>query len=176
MDRKVAGALALCLTLACPVRAEPPASALIATPPQPSWTQLTGEQRSILAPLAGEWDRMEHFRRKKWLGIALRYPALTPDTQQRLQQRMRTWATMTPEQRQRARDGYREFSQLPPEKRRALREQWDARPIQPKQAPGHLKQDTAAPDDTPTATSSGETRQPPPGETPSSPSPPTPRP
>jgi hypothetical protein len=40
---------------------------------QPSWSELNPDQKRILAPLSGDWDKMEGFRRKKWLGIAQRY-------------------------------------------------------------------------------------------------------
>ena len=50
-----------------------PSPSLIATPPQPKWTELTVQQRVVLAPLSDEWDSMEYYRQKKWLGIALRF-------------------------------------------------------------------------------------------------------
>ena len=52
-------------------------------PPQPKWTELTVQQKTILSPLSSEWDAMEAYRRKKWLGIALRFSAMTPDEQRR---------------------------------------------------------------------------------------------
>jgi hypothetical protein len=78
-------------------------AAIVPPLPQPSWKELTADQQRILAPLSGEWDKMEGFRRKKWLGIAQRYQTLTPDEQSRMQRRMTAWAKLTPEERKRAR-------------------------------------------------------------------------
>ncbi len=124
MARQFLGGVALFLALASPVWALGPTAAVIATPPQPVWKDLSPEQKKILAPLSVDWDQMENFRRKKWLGIAKRYPAMKPDAQQRIDKRMRQWMTMTPEQRARIRDDYKAFSQLPPERKAALQKKW----------------------------------------------------
>ena len=87
--------------------------------PQPSWAQLNAEQKRVLAPLAGEWDKMDGFRRKKWLGIAQRYPSLSPDEQARMQRRMTDWAKLTPDERKRAREKYQSLQKAPPEKKEA---------------------------------------------------------
>jgi hypothetical protein len=91
----------------------------------PSWGQLTPEQKSILEPIQGEWDKLDAMRKQKWIGITQRYPKMKPEEQARLQKRMQEWATLTPEQRRAARDKYREFEQLPPQERQAIREKWD---------------------------------------------------
>ena len=101
----------LTLTLGCAQAAEPPTTVLIGTPPQPGWVQLDSKQKTILAPLAKDWDQMENLRKRKWLGIAERYPSMNADQQKRMQDRMREWATLTPEQRAKARDSYTNFSQ-----------------------------------------------------------------
>jgi len=91
---------------------------------QPSWSELTPEQKHILAPLSAEWDKMEGFRRKKWLGIAQRYQTLTPDEQGRMQRRMTDWAKLTPEERKRARDKYKALQKDTPEKKEAVKLKW----------------------------------------------------
>lgn len=106
--------------------AQAPATAIIGTPPQPGWTLLSQQQRSILAPLSGEWDKLDNIRRKKWLGIAERYPSLKPEEQQRIQERMREWAALSPEQRAKARDSYKEFNQLPTEQKQVVKQKWEA--------------------------------------------------
>ena len=90
-----------------------------------AWQQLTAEQQRILAPIQGEWDKLDTMRKNKWIGIAQRYPKMSPDEQARLQRRMKEWASLTPEQRQAAREKYREFEQLSPEERQAMREKWE---------------------------------------------------
>lgn len=83
-------------------------------------------QKAILAPLAKDWDTMENIRKKKWLGIAERYPAMRHAEQQRMQKRMYEWATLTSEQRGKVRDTYKDFKQLPPEQKKLVRQKWKA--------------------------------------------------
>lgn len=124
--RRLLAGLILSIALGGPVHAQAPTTAIIGTPPQPGWSLLSTQQKIILAPLAGEWDSMENIRRKKWLGIAERFPRMTPDEQARVQLRMREWAGLTPQQRSKARDSYKEFNQLAPEKKQALKQKWEA--------------------------------------------------
>lgn len=124
--RRFLGRLILCLAIAGSVSAEPPTSVIIGTPPQPTWAQLNAPQRNILAPLANDWDTMENVRRKKWLGIAERYPTMNADEQQRTQVRMREWAALKPEQRTKVRDTYKDFNQLPPEQKKLVKQKWEA--------------------------------------------------
>ncbi len=106
--------------LACAVLA---ASVALAAPPKkdPSWSELTPAQQQILAPLAAEWDRLDAAGKRTWLGVAKRYPKMTPIGQQRVQTRMKKWAKLTPEQRREARERYRK---LTPQKRRELERKW----------------------------------------------------
>lgn len=69
---------------------------------------------------------MENVRRKKWLGIAERYPTMKPDEQARMQERMREWARLTPEQRTKVRDSFKDFNQLPQEQKQATKQKWEA--------------------------------------------------
>jgi len=126
VKRRLLGGIILCFSLTTVVAAEPPTSAIIGTPPQPGWTQLSTQQKDILAPLAKDWDSMENIRRRKWLGIADRYPNMKPDEQQRMQYRMREWANLTPEQRAKVRSSYRDFNQLPSEQKQVVKQKWDA--------------------------------------------------
>ena len=124
--RRYIGGVILCLALSTSIAAEPPTTAVIGTPPQAVWSQLNAQQKTILAPLAGEWDKMENIRRKKWLAIAERYPTMKPDEQRRMQDRMREWASLTPEQRAKVRNSYKEFNQLPSEQKQAVKQKWEA--------------------------------------------------
>lgn len=126
MAKRFVVALAVALSLGAAGTALPaePNPVVAATPPQPTWKALSREQQSVLAPLAGEWDRMENYRRKKWLGIAERYRTMDPEKQQRLQDRIRNWAELTPEQRLAAREKYRQLKQMDPEKKAAVKQKW----------------------------------------------------
>ena len=88
----------------------------------PTWAQLTPEQQQILAPIQGEWDKLDAVRKRKLLGIAQRYPKMTPQEQERFQERMPEWVvTLTPEQRRTAREKYKEWES----EREAMRKKWD---------------------------------------------------
>ena len=124
--RRYLGGVILGLAMAAPLAAAPPTTAVIGTPPQPGWSALSVQQRATLAPLAPEWDKLDNLGRKKWLGIAERYPRLGLDEQRRIQERMREWMRLTPEQRARARETYKEFNQLPSEQQEAVKQKWEA--------------------------------------------------
>ncbi|MBS1199130.1 MAG: hypothetical protein H6R18_2915 [Proteobacteria bacterium] len=126
VKRRLLAGLILGLVLAGPLLANPPTTAIIGTPPQPGWSLLSTQQKIFLAPLADDWDQMENIRRKKWLGIAERFPQMSAEDQQRVQQRMREWASLSPEKRAKIRDSYKEFRQLPREKRQAVRQKWES--------------------------------------------------
>lgn len=96
------------------------------SPKPPAWSGLTPDQQKILAPLAREWNELDSTRRKKWIGVAKRYPKMTPRGQARVQKRMVEWARLTPEQRRAARERYQQIRKLPPEKRRQINRQWRA--------------------------------------------------
>lgn len=92
---------------------------------QPDWQELSLQQKQILAPLSDEWNRMDDDRRRKWLGIAARYPHLSKAEQARIHSQMGEWARLTPQQKQAIRAKYKALRQAPPEKRASLREQWE---------------------------------------------------
>lgn len=102
------------------------AGAEAAAPPKkaPAWAELNAEQQRILAPLARDWDQLDNARKRKWVGVAGRYPTMSQTEQARVQRRMEAWAKLTPEQRRQARESYRNISKLPPEKKQDLKQQW----------------------------------------------------
>ena len=102
----------------------PPAHAVVPPLKQPTWVELTQEQKQILAPLSGEWDKLESFRQKKWLGIAQRYPAMNEEEQSRVQRRMKDWVKLTPEERKAAREKYKNLQKAPPEHKEAFKQKW----------------------------------------------------
>lgn len=122
----------------------PPSPSVIATPPQPSWSELNSRQKSILAPLSGEWDSLEYYRRKKWLGIVQRFPAMAPDEQRRIQTQMQEWSKLTPEQRRVARETFQTLKQMPPEKKLELKQKWEQYSSLPEEEKRKLKQEAAS--------------------------------
>jgi len=71
-------------------KAKPAAKAK--APVRPAWAELTADQQMVLAPLKADWERLEQERRRKWVGIANRYPKMKPEEQERVQRRMQDWA------------------------------------------------------------------------------------
>lgn len=92
---------------------------------QPEWHALTPQQREILAPLEKEWGEMDAFRRKKWIGIAQRYPSMSPTEQESLKRNMREWARLAPEERRIAREKYKSLLRIAPEEREAVKQKWE---------------------------------------------------
>jgi hypothetical protein len=122
-------------------KAKPAAKAKAAV--RPAWAELTAEQQQILAPLKADWESLGPERRRKWIGVAKRYPGMTKQSQERVQRRMQTWAKLTPEQRRQARETYKQIVKVPPEKRANLRQQW----AEYQQLPEHERENLVAPGD-----------------------------
>jgi hypothetical protein len=91
---------------------------------RPAWAELTAEQQMVLAPLKADWESLAPERRRKWIGIAKRYPKMKPEAQERVQRRMQAWASLSPEQRDQARERYKRMSKAPRNKPGDLRQQW----------------------------------------------------
>jgi hypothetical protein len=110
--------------------ASPGASAPVAQRVQggPAWHTLSAKQREFLAPIEGDWAGMEAGRKAKWLEVVARFPAMPPDEQQRIQQRMRDWARLTPSERANARLTFQESKQIPREEKQARWEAYQALP------------------------------------------------
>ena len=101
---------------------------------RPYWVELSPAQQQALAPLAGEWEKLDGQHKKKWLVIGNRYPKMKPEEQQRTQERMREWARLTPEQRRVARDSFARVQALPPEKRAEMLQKYQELPAERKEA------------------------------------------
>ena len=113
MAEKLRFAVVLIGFIAATGWAEVPTPSAIVTPPQPQWSELTVEQKTILAPLSDDWDAMEYHRQKKWLGITRRFSSMTPEEQRRIQVQMQEWCKLTPEQRRLARENFKTANKLP---------------------------------------------------------------
>jgi hypothetical protein len=122
--------LALCVaagSLAQPADKKPagkPAAAKASSKARPAWAELTADQQMILAPLKADWETLDPERRRKWVGIAKRYPKMQVEEQERVQRRMQRWAALTPEQRRQARENYKRIAKQRAEKRERLSEAW----------------------------------------------------
>ena len=113
----------------------------VASVTQPNWGQLTPEQRVILKPLADDWAGMGEFRRKKWLGIANRYSAMSAEEKGRVDQRMKDWANLSPDQRRQARANYKSLKQVAPDHKEDIKRKWDEYSQLPEEERAQLKAD-----------------------------------
>lgn len=94
------------------------------TESRPHWTELSLAQQNALAPLAGEWGKMDALRKKKWLEIGNKFVRMAPEEQQRVQERMREWIKLTPEQRWVARENYTRANKIDPDQKSAQWQQY----------------------------------------------------
>ena len=117
----------LALLLAGGAPAQPPEkakpAAKLAKAQRPAWAELTADQQMVLAPLKADWESLDPERRRKWIGIANRYPKMKLEEQERVQRRMQAWAKLTPEQRRQARENYKRMAKSGKE-RGKLRDHW----------------------------------------------------
>lgn len=112
-----------------------PAAKSVEPDTRPRWNELTPTQQNALAPLAADWNKIEVFRKKKWLEIGNRFAGMNSDEQARVQERMREWAKLTPDERRVAREIYvrtkkldasqksaqwQEYQQLPEDQKKKL--------------------------------------------------------
>lgn len=89
-----------------------------------NWQSLSTEQKTALAPLASEWDKMDAVRQKKWLGVANKYSNMKPEEQQRVQERVQAWGKMTPEQRMAVRENFANTTKKTAEQKSAQWQQY----------------------------------------------------
>ena len=95
---------------------------------QPKWAKLSSAHQVALKPLAGEWDKLDDLRRRKWIAVAERYPSMKPEEQKRIQARMGDWARLTPAQRNQARETFRKTQAVPAEQKKAEWQQYQTLP------------------------------------------------
>jgi uncharacterized protein DUF3106 len=101
---------------------------------QPTWHDLNAEQREALQPLAGDWDKFDAVRKKKWLVIAAKYPNMSAEGKKRLHERMPQLARLTPEQHETTRENFRRAYSLPADQRVALTQKYQELPEDRKRA------------------------------------------
>lgn len=88
----------------------------------PDWQQLTPQQQTALAPVAGRWNGMSATLRQRLLTAAAKYPAMRPDQQKRFQRHLLTWSSLTQAQRDQARKNYLKIKHLPPDRRQKVKQ------------------------------------------------------
>ncbi len=105
-----------------------------ATAGKPTWQQLTPMQQAALGPLQSEWPHFDADRKRKWLNIAARYPAMSPEQRTTLHQRMVEWVRMSPQQRRQARENFLATGKAPLDSRKQAWERYKKLPEAEKRA------------------------------------------
>ena len=85
------------------LHAQPAGAPAMAQPQGRSWASLSPAQQQALAPLQREWNSIDALRKTKWIEVADRLPALSPEERSRIQTRMAEWARLSPAERGQAR-------------------------------------------------------------------------
>jgi hypothetical protein len=104
---------------------------------KPAWQQLTPMQKEALGPLQTEWERFNADRKRKWLNIAARYPAMSPQQRATLHRRMSEWVHMTPQQRRLARENFLATGKAPLDSRKEAWERYQKLPEAEKRRLAH---------------------------------------
>ncbi len=94
-----------------------------ASSPDKSWQLLSPLERGVLAPLASQWPSMNDSVREKWRSVARGYPALSPDAQARVRERMNDWSQTSSKERGEARLRFQNARQVPAQERQ---QKWEA--------------------------------------------------
>ena len=89
-----------------------------------TWSSLSEDQRSVLAPLEEDWSSLNLNRQKKWVEVANLYPKMEEADRITLQSRKSAWAGLSTKERQRARDNYLRTLKISPEKKAAAWENY----------------------------------------------------
>jgi Protein of unknown function (DUF3106) len=110
--------------------------------PIKTWSELSGDERKVLAPLGSEWDTLRPWQREKMLDIAKDYPNMDAQKQQLVQKRLNSWSRMTPYERENARKRYQQFHSLSDEKKAEVRKKWSEHKKLPEAEREKLRRDS----------------------------------
>lgn len=100
-----------------------PSEALAEVAAGPGWETLTTRQKLALYPLAERWALISELQKRRWLALALNFPDLPPEEQDKLHSRMTEWASLSSQQRSQARLNYANTNRLAKDDKLA---QWEA--------------------------------------------------
>jgi uncharacterized protein YoaH (UPF0181 family) len=83
------------------------------------WSQLTAQQKQILAPFQQQWDAWPPADKRSWVVLANRFPQLSAAQQQRARNRINEWASLSGEQRATVRNNIKLSRERKPNERSA---------------------------------------------------------
>jgi hypothetical protein len=71
------------------------------------WSELSGKQQELLAPLKNDWDNMTNAQRERWLKVGRKYENEPVERQAVMRERVSTWSKMSPRDKAAARENYK---------------------------------------------------------------------
>lgn len=72
-----------------------------------TWSELSGKQQELLAPLKNEWSSMNNAQRERWLKVGRNYENAPVERQEIMRDRVSTWSEMSPRDKAAARENYK---------------------------------------------------------------------
>lgn len=71
------------------------------------WSELSGKQQELLAPLKNDWEKMTNAQRERWLKVGRKYENEPVERQAVMRERVSTWSKMSPRDKAAARENYK---------------------------------------------------------------------
>jgi Protein of unknown function (DUF3106) len=78
----------------------------------PKWVELTPSQQRALQPLNSLWSSITTAHKRKWIALIANFSDLSDKDQEKLQQRMKQWASLSAQERAQARVIFTQVQQL----------------------------------------------------------------
>ena len=86
------------------------------------WDSLGSPEKSVLAPLSGQWNSLPQDERTHLLGAAKHYPKMSPTEQEKFRARLPQWGKLDPASRKAARENYDKIKNLPTDQQQKILE------------------------------------------------------
>lgn len=86
------------------------------------WNSIGSAEKSVLAPLSGQWGALPKEERTHLLEAAKHYPKMSPAEQDKFRARLPEWGKLDPAARKAARENYDKIKNLSPEQQKKVME------------------------------------------------------
>ena len=86
------------------------------------WNSIGSAEKSVLAPLSGQWAALPQEERTHLLEAAKHYPKMSPAEQDKFRARLPEWGKLDPAARKAARENYDKIKNLPPDQQKKVME------------------------------------------------------
>jgi len=72
-----------------------------------NWGSLPPSSQEFLADMRNDWGTLTDTEKRKWLKVAERYREAPPEKQEKMRQRIASWAKLSPLERKQARENFK---------------------------------------------------------------------